>query len=248
MVRGRYGWRIVGFIFKAICALMIAVVVGILAWRIVDRSITPKAVKTIIPNHKLCDVYEKNDGKLTLYCQENTNEYTQEDHNYGYFANAGTVFIDEADQVQFILRYNKSTLEHVAEDFKLSEIPSREINNFDVSLVIMYDLTPENDKDNDGKTPEAVEYVRISPSGEELSYQKTLYNYHKYVFDGVEIAFDEAEADDRILAIYIDVYYVGELDYDERPLGTLLIYHYTYPNKEYTLTKNDIKAIEGYIE
>ena len=238
MVKGRSGWRIAGFVFKAICALMIAAVIGILAWRIIDRSITPKQVKTIIPNEKLCEVYEKNNGKLTLYTQKQ-NEYTQENHNYGYFANAGALFIDEADQIQFILRYNKSTLEHVAEDFELSEIPSREENIFDVSLVIMYDLTPENEKDNDGKTPEAVEYVRISPSGEELSYKKTLYNYHKYVFDGVEV-------DKSVLAIYVDIYYVGEIDYNERSLGTLLIYYYTYPTKEYKLTKNDIKAIDDF--
>lgn len=238
MVKGRYGWRIAGFVFKAICALMIAVVIGIIAWRIIDRSITPKQVKTIIPNEKLCEVYEKNNGKLTLYTQKQ-NEYTQENHNYGYFANGGTLFIDEADQVQFVLRYNKSTLEHVAKDFELPKVPSREENNFDVSLVIMYDLTPENDKDNDGKTPEAVEYVRISPSGEALSYQKTLYNYHKYVFDGVEV-------DKSVLAIYVDIYYVGKIDYNERSLGTLLIYDCTYPTKEYTLTKNDIKAIDDF--
>lgn len=238
MVKGRYGWRIAGFVFKAICALMIAAVIGILAWRIIDRSITPKQVKTIIPNEKLCEVYEKNNGKLTLYTQKQ-NEYTQENHNYGYFANAGALFIDEADQIQFILRYNKSTLERVAEDFELSEIPSREENIFDVSLVIMYDLTPENKKDNDGKTPEAVEYVRVSPSGEALSYQKTLYNYHKYVFDGIEV-------DKSVLAIYVDIYYVGEIDYNERSLGTLLIYYYTYPTKEYKFTKNDIKAIDDF--
>lgn len=238
MVKGRYGWRIAGFIFKALCGLIIALVIGLLAWRIIDRSITPKQVKTIIPNHKLYEAYEKHGDKLTLYTQKQ-NEYTQENHNYGYFANGGALFIDEADQIQFILRYNKSTLEHVAEDFKLSEVPSREENIFDVSLVIMYDLTPENDKDNDGKTPEAVEYVRISPSGEALSYQKTLYNYHKYVFDGVEV-------DKSVLAIYVDIYYVGDIDYNERSLGTLLIYDCTYPTKEYKLTKNDMKAIDDF--
>ena len=240
MVKGRYGWRIVGFVFKAICALMIAAVIGILAWRIIDRSITPKQVKTIIPNEKLCEVYEKNNGKLTLYTQKQ-NEYTQENHNYGYFANGGTLFIKEADQVQFILRYNNSTLEKVAADLQLSEIPSRSEDSFDVSLVIMYDLTPENDKDNDGKTPEAVEYVRIHPSDDKVSYQKTLYNYRKFVFDNVVM-------DDSVLAIYLDIYYIGDVDYNERSLGTLLIYDYTYPTKEYKLTKNDRKAITKYID
>ena len=83
--------------------------------------------------------------------------------------------------------------------------------------------------------------MRIHPSDDKVSYQKTLYNYRKFVFDNVII-------DDSVLAIYLDIYYIGEIDYNERSLGTLLIYDYTYPKKEYTLTRNDIKAIEGYIE
>jgi hypothetical protein len=238
MAHKKYGWRIAGFIFKGLCTALILGIIGLLAWRIIDRSIDPQSMKTITANDKLCGAYLENDKELTILTQEQ-NEYTQENHNYGYFANGGTLFIDEADQVQFVLRYNKSTLEHVAKDFELPKVPSREENIFDVSLVIMYDLTPENDKDNDGKTPEAVEYVRISPSGEALSYQKTLYNYHKYVFDGVEV-------DKSVLAIYVDIYYVGKIDYNERSLGTLLIYDCTYPTKEYTLTKNDIKAIADF--
>ncbi len=241
MAKGRYGWRIAGFVFKALCGLVIACVIGLLAWRIIDRSITPKAVKAIIPNQKLCEAYEKHGEKLTIRYQEPKNEYTQEDHNYGYFANAGMLFIDEAEQLQFIMRYNKSTLEHVAEDFELSKLPSREENIFDVSLLIMYDLTPENKNDNDGKTPEAVKYVRIFPSDDAFLYQKTLYNYHKYVFDNVIV-------DNSVLAIYVDIYYENAINYDERTLGTRLIYSYTYPTENYKLTKDDIRAIEQYID
>ena len=50
------------------------------------------------------------------YHQEQ-NEYTQEDHNYGYFANGGSCYIKEAEQWQFVLRYNNSTLKDVAKDF-----------------------------------------------------------------------------------------------------------------------------------
>lgn len=239
MARRKYGFRIAGFIFKAICTLVILLVIGLLVWRIVDSKITPKAVKTLIPNEKLCQAYDKYGDELTMFYQEQ-NEYTQrkgENENYGYFANEGTVFIKEAEQVQFILRYNNSTLKYTAERFKLDAEPTRDENAFDVSLVIMYDLTPDNKDDNDGKTPEAVKYERIQPSQEPLKHQKTLYNYRKYIFDGVKI-------DDSVLAVYIDVYYAGEVDYEKQAYGTLMLYSYNEENITYNLSSSDKKAID----
>lgn len=240
MARKKYGFRIAGFIFKGLCALLILAVVGLIVWRLIDRRITPKAVKTLIPNEKLCEVYRENGGNLTAFYQEQ-NEYTQrkgEDGNYGYFANGGTVFIKEADQVQFTLRYNNSTLKYTAERYGLEKEPSRDDEAFDVSLVIMYDLTPDNKNDNDGKTEDAVEKVRIQPSEAPIKHKKTLYNYRKFIFDNVKI-------DDSVLAVYIDIYYVGENDYEKTPYGTLMIYSYLDENIEYKLTSSDKKALEG---
>ena len=240
MARKKYGFVMASFIFKAVCALIIITVIGLLVWRLVDRRITPKEVKTLIPNEKLCEAYRENGGKLTAFYQEQ-NEYTQrtgENGNYGYFANGGTVFIKEAEQVQFVFRYNNSTLKYTAERYDLDKELSRDDEVFDVSLVIMYDLTPDNKDDNDGKTESAVEKVRIQPSTSPLKHKKTLYNYRKFIFDGVKI-------DDSVLAVYIDIYYVGDKDYEKTPYGTLMIYSYVDENIEYKLTSSDKKALEG---
>ena len=102
----------------------------------------------------------------------------------------------------------------------------------------MYDLTPENKKDNDGKTPEAVKYERFFPS-DMISAKKTLYNYRKFVFDGIEIT-------DDVIGVYVDFYYVGDVDYSETPYGSLLVYYQGDKNRTITLTLDDKKAIEGY--
>jgi hypothetical protein len=237
MARKKYGWRIASFIFKGIGTLIIVGIIGILAWRIIDRSIDPKIIKTITPNDILCEAYEENGKSLTLYTQEQ-NEYTQEERNYGCFANGGTVFIEEANQVQFVLRYNNSTLEHTEKKYFLDSIPAREDNVYDVTLVIMYDLTPNNEEDNDGSVPEAVRYERIFAT-DFFAYQKTLYNYRKFTFDGVDI-------DKTVLAVYADIYYVGVLDYDTDPYGTLLIYSYEDEIESVKLTRADKTAIENY--
>ena len=238
MPNKKYSWRIVGFIFKAMLTLLIVGIVGLLAWRIIDRSIIPSEIKTITPNLKLAQAYEENDGKLTLYYQEQ-GEYTREDKNYGYFANAGTVFIKEANQLQFILSYNNSTLEHTKEDYKLPIEPARDELVYDVTVTIMYDLTPDNDADNDGETEEAVRYERFTPTTTPIMNQKTLYNYRKYIFDNIVI-------DESVIAVYLDIYYMGDINYDEDTYGSLLLYHYTEENIEYKLTNADKKAIEGY--
>lgn len=276
MTQRKYGWRIAGFVFKGLCSLLIIGIVGLLAWRIIDRNIVPKAVKTITPNEKLCQAYEKHGDKLTLFYQDQ-GEYTREDKNYGYFANSGTLFIDEAEQLQFVLRYNNSTLEYTAEDYTYYEVTdkdgnvqtfrshteaseaareidaaapqkyikeivptlSRDDQVYDVTVTVMYDLTPENKDDNDGKTEDAVRYKRFYPTGDAISHKKTLYNYRKFIFDGIKV-------DDSVLAVMIDIYYVGDIDYEKDPYATLLLYYYEEENIDYKLTNSDKKALEGY--
>ena len=237
MAMKKYTWRIVGYVFKAICVLFIVAVIGLLLWRITDSRTDPQPVKTIMVNESLCNAYEKNDGKLTVFYQEQ-NKYTQAEDNYGYFAVTQSRFFKEADQLQVVLRYNNSTLKYLTEDYSLANVPERDENVFDITVVVAYDLTPENDADNFGNDEDSVRFERFYPA-DTLSHQKTLYNYRKLTFDGIKI-------DESVLAVYLDVYYVGDVDYDETPYGTLLLYDYTEKNIEYKLTAKDIDAIENY--
>lgn len=237
MATSKYSWRIFGFIVKAVCGVFIAAVVGLLLWRIIDSAIDPGEMNTLIPNEKLVDAYNDNGGKLTMYDQEQTT-HTRGNNNYGYFGITQSVFIKEANQLQFVFRYNNSTLRHTKEDYSLPSVPSRDEEVYDVTVTVMYDLTPENKDDNDGKTPEAVKYERFFPS-DMRSAKKTLYNYRKFVFDGIEIT-------DDVIGVYVDFYYVGDINYDELPYGSLLLYYQDDQNRTVALTSNDKKAIEGY--
>ena len=46
----------------------------------------------------------------------------------------------------------------------------------------------------------------------------------------------------------VDIYYVGDIDYEETPYATLLLYYYEdkAENIEYKLSSADKKAIEKY--
>ena len=239
MAYGKYKWRIAGFIFKGICLLLIAALVILLLFRIIDSNIDPKEMNTIIANDRLAAAYDEKGSALDMFTQEHT-IFTRGENNYGYFAVTQSLIIREIDQVQFVLRYNKSTLKLTKNDYQLSEIPSRDADVYDVTLTIMYDLTPENTEDNDGKTPEAVAYERFFAS-DMVSAKKTLYNYRKFVFDDIKI-------DDTVIAVYADFYYVGDVNYDEKPYGSLLIYHNEEKEIKYSLTRDDLKAIEAYLD
>ena len=239
MAHVKYKWRIASFIFKAICSVFIAAVVLFLLWRIIDNANDPASMNTVIPNSALCEAYDENGGKLTMFSQEQTT-YTRGEKNSGYFAVTQSLFITEADQLQFVLRYNNSTLKYTKDDYGLDTVPDRSEDVYDVTVLVMYDLTPENTADNDGKTPEAVEYKRFYAS-DMVSAQKTLYNYRKFVFDGISL-------DENVIAVYVDIYYKGDVNYDENPYGALLVYYNEDENIPYNLSSADKKAIEEWGE
>lgn len=238
MARAKYGWRIAGLIFKAICTAFIIGIFALIAWRIIDSKTTPKEIRHIIPNEILCEAYEQNGGKLTIFTQDQEPFTRVEGKNYGYFHIGDAIFIDEADQIQFTLKYNNSTIERLVIDHSLPMLPARSEDLYDVSVVVMYDLTPDNAEDNYGDVEDAVSYERFFP-GECISSQKTLYNYRKFVFDGIDVT-------KRVLAIYVDIYYKGAVNYDEDAYGTILIYDYKTENEAYKLTLGDKNAIKSF--
>ena len=239
MARSKYKWRIAGFIFKAICTIVIAAILVILLWRIIDNSNDPKEMDTVIGNSLLADAYSDKGDALNTYYQEQS-KFTRGENNYGYFAITQSLIIEDIDQIQFVFRYNNSTLVHTKEDYSLPATPSRDEEVYDVTITVMYDLTPENKDDNDGTNKEAVSFERFFAS-DMIAAKKTLYNYRKFVFDGIKI-------DDSVIAVYADFYYVGDLDYSKTPYGSLLIYHEDERNIDYKLSRNDKKSIEAFRE
>jgi hypothetical protein len=69
-----------------------------------------------------------------------------------------------------------------------------------------------------------------------------MYSYRRFVFDGV----DMTVRDYPVLAVYIDIYYKGDVQYEEDPYGTLIIYDYAQENVAYTLSSKDRAALEAW--
>lgn len=237
-------FKIFGWLIKFAFIALIAFICGFLFWRIFSSS-TPKELETISVNDAIYEAYS-NDGELSAFVQEQ-NTTTRAEHNAGYFSVVHTVFVPEANQIQVVLRYNNSTIRHLVEDKSLANTPSRSDDLFDISLFFSVDLTPENTEDNAVISDEGTRVFRC-PSRLVANEEKNLYNYRKFVFD-LDVCGEDLAAlleSGELLAVYADVYYVGDMDLSKEAYGTLCLYDYLTKKEDIKLTSVDIKAIKGW--
>ena len=238
-------------VFKIVKRLVVALfftvifgVIALLAWRILSSD-APSSMQSLYANQALCDAYTENGKELYMFRQEQRS-ITSGEENYGYFAITDCAIIPDANQIQAVVRYNNSTLRYTAEDYGLDEVPSRDAEVYDVTLLLAIDLTPENQDDNLGNDENSVEFIRCH--GEVvLAEQKNLYNFRRMVFelDDEDIDLKELLDSGLLLAIYADFYYNEAIDYEGIPYGSLCIYDFKSENIQVKLEKADIKAIEA---
>jgi len=218
-------------------------IIALVLWRVLFSGHVPKNMETLTVNDALYDAYVESGDELTMYTQTRA-PVVMEGETAGYFWVCQTVFIPEANQVQVLIRYNNSTLKHIAQDFSLGEdeIPSREDTVVDVTLALAIDPDPTNSSTADR------EILRIHPSGEPTEDSTAMYNYRRYVFDNVDV--DTA----ALINISVDFYYIGNVKYDRTPYSSIVIYEPVEENdpmginEAVKLTARDKRALAAYGE
>lgn len=236
-------FKLIKNIIIAIFSLIIATIITFLLWRVFSSG-DPKTMKVVDVNDRIAEAYAASGEDLYMFKQEQRS-ITSGNDNYGYFSITDYRIIPDANQIQTTVRYNNSTLRYTAEDYGLEEIPSREDDVYDVTVVVAVDLTPDIEDDNSGNDEEGVEFIRCHGKMV-LSDTKNMYNYRKMVFqlDDADVDLSALMDEGLLLAIYADFYYVGDIDYDKNPYGTLCLYDFKSDNITVKLEKQDIKALE----
>lgn len=246
MSRATRIWKRTGRVLKLIVALVITFVFALLAWRIrQDRD--PREMTTLSVNEQIHRVYTENGENLTILTQEQ-NTITRGTNNYGYFSVTQDLLLPEVNQIQLLFRYNNSTIRALGTDYNLSELPARESEIYDVTVLLAIDLTPDDVSDNASNDPASVRFVRVHASAAPTAAQSTLYNYRRFVFDVGSSGEDLAALMDSglLLAIYADVYYNQDIDYDKNPYGALCLYDYKTKTETVKLTRHDRKALDAF--
>ena len=242
--------RIIGWAFRALVGAMIFSILGVLLWRILSSG-DPASMTVLQPNEQICTAYQAEGEQLQILHQQH-DTIIRDGPSKGYFSVTQSEFIPAADQLQITFRYNNSTLKYVSEDYEKSAPLERGKDWFDVTVTVAYDLTPENTADNDINDPASVRFERYQPTAC-VKDTKNLYNYERLTFDGIDICagFDQEGNPimrPEVLAVYVDIYFNEDINYQNEPLGTLLIYLYGNERRVLvdTLDKKDIAALEAF--
>lgn len=234
--RKSYALWITGIVLKWLFTLLIFGVCAFVCWRVFISNIPPSQMDELAPNAPLAEAYAAKGEGLTLFTQEE-GTMTRGDNNYGYFGVTRCVFIPEAKQIQLVVRYNDSTLTAIKADKGLAEEPPKGEKILDVTLLKMVDLTPEDLTDNkDGSA--TLGKVRLQPTGEPVIETTLLYTYCLYTFDNVSV--------EDAIAVFADIYYLGDVSYEAEPYGALRVYHTESPRIPMTLDGDEIDALNEY--
>ena len=225
--------RIAGWIVKSLFTLLIVAINVLIVWRVFFSANIPNSIGTLHVNDALREAYAENGGKITAQYQ-NQLTTTYGENNTGYFGVPEYFFIPEANQVQVVFRYNNSTLKNVARDKGLEKVPDKSEDIFDVTLVTTTDLTP--DKSDDNNNTALLSMQRSWPSAVKRD-ETSLYTYYRFVFDNIEITPD-------MLYVFADIYYTGDLNYEEPAYGTLCLYDDQSPWVTYKLSRTERKMLE----
>lgn len=230
---------------KALKFTFYAVIIGInaiLLWRLMSRG-DPALMETLMVNTRTASAYAEAGDQLEVLYQEQY--YINEE---GLFGQSNLRYLPSISQLQVTARYNNSTIRAMAETYELEEVPGRDEDVFDVTLVKVIALTEEEQAqaDKDALTADVIgedaeevktlrKEVRYFPS-DSLADKKNVYNYRRLIFEDVDLS-DAAE-------LYLEFYYTGAVNYEAEPYSEILVWveGESYP---YELTKADRKALKG---
>ena len=225
----------IGRVLRIIFYIAVYAVMSLLVLRMCSDG-TPASMETLTVNDRLASLYAED--KLEIFYQK-FDEYTTKDENYGYFGIMQAIIIPETDEMQIVFRYNNSTLEKLPEDYPelCPEIPDRNGVYYDVTLVKVIDLTPDDPTDNNKE--EYLKYERYYPTESATKRETTsLHNYFRYVFEGIST--------EDALEIYVDIYYKEDVNYDDDSYGSVRVYASENNTRIYPLSSKDKKALKNY--
>ena len=241
-------WKILGKCIKYTAIGLVVFVNALILWRVFFSANEPASMKTVAGNAALREAYQNyldginlKDYEFALYQTNEDNIATDEKwhdqielaegevkkNQFAQFFVTDVVFFPYAGQSQIVLRYNRSVLPHLAEDYGLEATPKKGDDLFDVTLLVRY--KPDGDS--------AEKSIRIKASG--ITTDTTsLYVYHQLSFEGMPDF-------ESITEIKAEIYYKEAVDYTVLPYSSISLYDKLLSTRPYDLDKKDIAAIEG---
>lgn len=273
-----FSWRTLKTILKTLVVLLILLVYGILFFRLCSGN-PPKSLTKLIWTDSMLTAYTASGGNLLVYSQEPA-EHVAED---GYFGVYDIRYIPATEELQLTIRYNNSSKEKLEEELYEKETTARraaiearlkEENPGvpDATLAPLIEAELEGElqenpivislsdqpfvfilRDNYGKVYSSYSYI---------TDEKTVYQYLRVSFEGVDLFGDGKEApsheypapdvenpadiykganaaqSSEITHLYLDMYYENDVNFNSETFAyPLLVYRSTSELEPYNYSK-----------
>jgi hypothetical protein len=217
VIRKIFSFRALKFAVKCFGYLLLISIFVILFWRIFSSRL-PKDASKILWTEDSYAAYEELGSDLLIYTQDVGTVYDKE----GKFSLYEFHYIPSAKEVQFTIRFNKSTIEALASE--LTEAKREALGEaFTQSDAITAEMLGELPfafalRDNEGNVYTAYEYT---------TFEKNLYTYVRVAFSGIDLYDIEKGAPSALYPTpensNPDYIYKGELEgeYTKAPTETL---------------------------
>ena len=184
---------ILGIILKAIIFALCAIVIGVIAFRLVIFNYYPEGMTNIYFTDELTELYDETGGEIGALTQEllNSRNYGYDDSKDGNFFAKSMIYIPETEELQVTLRFNTSLASSIKEKYGVDFDPDSK-DNFSFRLVAM--------RASDSISPDAAAEELGSVIDARLVAEEYdslfMYRYIKLAFDGVDLAVGTPDAVD----------------------------------------------------
>jgi len=191
-------------VMKILVALVCFSVVGIIAFRLVIFNYYPDSMKKIYFTYNLASYYEDTDGDIGAKTQDL--RYPYDDPDVANFFCDNMIVIEGAGELQFSVRYNRSTLDNIKLKYGITDLDPE-----DKELLSFRLVASKYDK-SIGKYKEVV--LADSPSYVDMD-SFMMYHYYKLAFDGIDFT-------DPPVWIRVEVFVKGQTD--DKPFAMVPVY------------------------
>ncbi|MBQ0125944.1 MAG: hypothetical protein KBS59_06450 [Clostridiales bacterium] len=269
-IRKIFSFRTLG---KAIKILLIAIAVGvygILAYRLLTGLGVPADMKKLMYSQKLAQSETPKD-ELVVYLKDELVVYLQEpEANFGSdgrFSIYSVKYIPSLDELQFTVRYNRSTVAALKEDIEAKYAPGDDATDAEIAeLSALKQAALESIDDNPFVFVLRDNFGKVYTDYAYSSYVKGLYTYVRFSFDGVALFCTETASvkkdyftpdgeysdiiykgqnkselvSEDISYLYIDFYGANDVQYEsESWADPLLVYRSGLDISRYEISKSE---------
>ncbi len=226
LIRKIFSFRAFKLALKGFGYFLIFMVFAILFWRIISSKL-PSAASKLLWTENSYAAYEEHGNDLLIYTQDVGKVFDKD----GKFSLYELHYIPAANEIQFAIRYNKSTVDTLADELTEEKRELMGESFTDADIITAEDL-PEYPfvfklRDNEGNVYESYAYT---------TFTKNRYTYIRVAFSGVDLfdiektsptvnfpvpsvpesdyiykgAFASEYTSNPIEKLYVDSYYVGD--------------------------------------